>query len=349
MRSIARSARRILSARSCCVAVLSMTVCVVSARVLKVVTTTEGLAAIAREVGGSNASVSSLIVGARDPHRIEAKPSYMSRVSSADLFIAIGLELEIGYENAILQGSRNSRVYVGAPGHVYASDWVQVLEKPLGRVDRSMGDIHPFGNPHIWLDPYNGRVIALRLAEKMAELDPPDAAAFRANAKTFAGRIDNAMFGSQLVQKHGAEKLWTWVRSHELLSSLKESGTEKLLGGWAGQMAAFVGSPVITYHRSMTYFINRFGLISAGELEPKPGIDPTPSHVGKVIETVKSRGIKALIQEPIYSTRNAEFIASRTGAKVVVIPGDVGADPAAKDYISFFDTVVSRIAGALKG
>src|SRR5688572_24206142 len=144
--------------------VTGVAVCLLAATApanLKIVTTTADLASIAKAVGGNHVNVSHLVVGARDPHNMEAKPSYMSRVSSADMFIAVGLELEVGYEQPILEGSRNSKVRVGAPGHVYASRWAYILEKPTGPVNRSMGDVHPYGNPHLWLDPYNGRSIAI--------------------------------------------------------------------------------------------------------------------------------------------------------------------------------------------
>ena len=328
-------------------ALLLLTGVAASAKTLKVVTTTSDLASLVAAVGGNHVNVSSLIVGARDPHRIEAKPSYMSRVSSADLFVAVGLELEIGYEGPILMGSRNPRVAVGSPGHVYASDWVQVLEKPSGRVDRSMGDIHPFGNPHIWLDPYNGRLVAQHLADKLSELDPADASDFKSNFRKFANRLDTAMFGSALVSKYGADKLWTLIRNHELLSTLKSQGTSGLVGGWVGKMAPYVGSKVITYHKSWPYLLNRFGLISVGELEPKPGIDPTPSHVSKMIDIAKSNNVKVIMQEPFYSTRNADFVASRSGAKTLVLPGNVGHESGTGDYIALFDVIISRLSSAM--
>ena len=153
---------------------------------LNVVATTQDMASIARSVGGNNVTVTALVVGTRDPHRLDAKPSYMSQLAKADLYIAVGLDLEVGYEEAILKGSRNSRVQKGARGHVHAGDWAVVLDKPSRSVTRGMGDIHPYGNPHVWLDPYNGRLIGLRLGEKMAGLDPANAASYRANAKAFA-------------------------------------------------------------------------------------------------------------------------------------------------------------------
>jgi len=314
---------------------------------LTIMTTTPDLASIAMAVGGSNVSVSSIVVGARDPHRIEAKPSFMSKAAGANLFLAIGLELEIAYEQPILEGSRNRNIRVGAPGHVYVSDWVKVRDVPAGTVTRAQGDVHPDGNPHLWLDPYNGRVIALKLAEKMGALDKPSAAAYSANAKAFVKRLDEAMFGETLVEKFGGQVLWNWDNDDLLESNLKSKGAIGQLGGWAGKMLKFRGKPIVTYHRSWVYFVGRFNLRVVDELEPKPGIEPTPGHVAHVIQTVQQQGVKAILQEPFYSPRNGQFVASRTGASLVVAPGMVTSDPAAKDYISLFDTIVSRLAAAL--
>jgi zinc/manganese transport system substrate-binding protein len=310
---------------------------------LNIVTTTQDLASIAREVGGSNVKVTALVVGARDPHRLDAKPSYMSLLAKADLYVAIGLDLEVGYEDAILKGSRNSKVQKGARGHVHAGDWAIVLDKPAGAVNRSMGDIHPYGNPHVWLDPYNGRLIALRLAEKMAGLDSENAAAYRANARNFVSELDRRMFGTALVSAYGADDLWTWIKNKQLLSTLKSKGTEDKIGGWVGRMTPYVGKKIVTYHRSWNYFVNRFGFNVIDELEPKPGIDPTPSHLAKIVNTVKQEDVGVILQEPFYSTRNAKFVADRTGAKVVVAPGSVGQTPAAKDYFSLFDAIIGKV------
>jgi zinc/manganese transport system substrate-binding protein len=309
---------------------------------LKIVTTTADLASIAAAIGGNKVSVSSLITGARDAHRIEAKPSYMSRVSGADMFIAVGLELEIGYEGPILQGSSNRKVAVGAPGHVYAADYAYILEKPTGNVTRAMGDIHPYGNPHIWLDPYNGRLIAKGIENKMSTLDKGNAAYYQANLEAFLKRLDTAMFGAAAVGKYGGQQLWEWSNAGQVRAKVSD------LGGWAGAMAPLAGKPIVTYHRSWTYFANRFGLKVVEELEPKPGLDPTPGHLAEVIRDGKSQDVKFILQEPFFSKRHAEFVGGRIGASVVVAPQSVGQDPGAKDYISLFDTIVAKIKAAAR-
>lgn len=317
------------------------------ARTLNVLTTTPDLASIVQEVGGARVSVSSVVVGARDPHRIEAKPSFISRAARADLFVAIGLDLEVAWEDPILVGSRNSRIVVGGPGHVYVSQWVAIREKPTGVVTRAQGDLHPGGNPHLWLDPYNGRVIALRLAEKMGQLDPSNASWYKSNAASFADRIDNAMFGAALVDRVGGEKLWRWDSENALVENLRESNALQLLGGWCGKMRPFWRRSIVTYHRSWGYFAHRFGLKVVGELEPKPGIDPSPGHMANVIRTMQSSQASVILQEPFYSTRSANFVAARTGATVVVAPGNVGHTKEASDYIGLFDTIITKLSSAL--
>ncbi|HWP31065.1 MAG TPA: metal ABC transporter substrate-binding protein [Fimbriimonadales bacterium] len=313
---------------------------------LNVVTTTPDLASIASYVGGKNVSVKSIVTGARDPHRIEAKPSYMSQISRADLFIAIGLDLEIGYERVLLDGSRNSHVRIGALGHLYASEGALVLDRPTGTVTRAQGDIHPYGNPHIWLDPYNGRVVAQRIAERMSALDTSNAGDYKKGARNFIDKLDRKMFGDALVEKYGGEELWQWERNGELFEQLRKVGSMNLLGGWVKASQVFRGKTIITYHRSFVYFINRFDLRSIGELEPKPGIEPTPGHLASLMRRAQEENVRVIIQEPFYSTRHANFVASRIGAKVVILPGNIGHDSSAKDYFSLFDTIISRLREA---
>lgn len=313
---------------------------------LTVVTTTEDLADLARQVGGSNVSVSSLVTGVRDPHSLDARPGFMSRVRNANLFIAVGLELEVGYERAILQGSGNGRVQIGGAGHLYASEGVPVLEKPAS-VSRAQGDIHPQGNPHVWLDPYNARIMATNIANAMVRLDSQNANAYLQNLSRFLARLDAAMFGEALVQKYGAQKLWEMSDAGDLVSRLRAAGDSNRLGGWAAKMAPHAGKPLISYHRTWSYFARRFQLRVVAELEPKPGIPPTPGHLANVVHTVKSQNVKVILQEPYFSSNAARSVASQTGARVVVAPPSVGADRAATNYIALIDTIVNRLAEAL--
>lgn len=320
---------------------------VTAAADLNVVTTLPDLASLVKEVGGTHVQVSSIVTGARDPHRIEAKPSFMARARSANLWLAVGLELEVAYEGLILEGSGNRNIRVGAPGHAYVSDWVRVRDVPSGTVSRAQGDMHPYGNPHVWLDPYNGRAIAVRLAEKMGTLDKANAGYYKDRADDFVKRVDVAMFGQAAVAKFGGSTLWKWDDDNTLLASMKEKGGDGMLAGWAGKMRPFWKWNIVTYHRSWNYFAYRFGLKVVGELEPKPGLDPTPGHMAGLIQTMKSQRVKAILQEPFYSRRSADFVARETGASVVVAPGSVGHEAAASTYIAMFDAIVNRLAAAL--
>lgn len=276
---------------------------------LNIVTTTTPLASIAEEVGGNFVSVASIGSGDEDPHFIAAKPSFMMKAKKADLWIRIGLELEIGYEGLILQGSRNPRIQINAPGHLDASEGIIKLEVPTEKIDRSMGDVHPLGNPHYWLDPYNGRIIAKNICNRFKQLDPEHAADYDTNLAAFLSRLDNAM------------------------------------AGWVAKLKPFKHSKIVTYHRSWSYFANRFNLDVVAELEPKPGIPPTPSHVLQVIKTMKADKVKVILTEPFYERQNAQTVADKTGAKVIVVPN--APDEHVKTYIEMLDNIVTKLTEAL--
>jgi len=280
---------------------------------LNILTTTPDLKSIAQYVGGDKVQVDSLGYGTQDPHYLEAKPSYMLKAKKADLFVRVGLELEIGYEELIIDGSRNKKIRFGQPGHLDASAGVPLLEVPTTQaVDRSMGDIHPMGNPHYWLDPVNAKVVAANIAKRLGELSPVDVAYFQQNLAAFCKKIDEKM------------------------------------AVWNATIAPFRGQKVAIYHRSWPYFFNRFGLVDACELEPKPGIPPSPGHLAEVIEIMKRDKIPIILMEVFYDEVPAKFVSEKTGAKVVIVPNSVGGTPEAKDYFSLIDTLVNKITAALK-
>jgi zinc/manganese transport system substrate-binding protein len=232
---------------------------------LNVVTTTEDLAAIAREVAGDRAAVESIARGYQDPHFVEAKPSFILRLQRADLLVVVGRELEVGWLPPLVQQSRNARVQPGAPAYLDASLQARILDIPQGQVTRAMGDVHPLGNPHYWLDPENGKVIARAIAGKLSELRSNDKAYFDQRLADFSRRIDEA---------------------------------EK---GWLASLASFKGLKVVTYHRSYTNFADRFGLEVIGYVEPRPGIPPTPQHTLDLVNEMKRQNVKLILAEP-YST-----------------------------------------------
>ncbi len=284
----------------------------VEAAPIKVVTTTEDLAAIAREVGGDRVDVAFLAKGVQDPHFLEAKPSLMLKLSRADLFVQVGLELEQGWVPPLLLGARNGKIQSGAPGFVDASRGITPLEVPAGPIDRSAGDVHLQGNPHLWLDPMNGKQIARNIAEGLKRVDPKGKELYDRNLTQFSERIDTA------------------------------------LPRWQARMKPFEGAKVITYHNSWPYFLKRFGLAAAGYIEPKPGIPSSTSHLRELIELIPQEKVKVLLMEPYFSDQAPKFLAEKTGAKVVVLPPSVSASTGINDYFELFDHLTNRLAEALR-
>ena len=314
---------------------------------LRVVTTTTDLAAIARAIGGEHVEVTSLATGLEDPHFIAAKPSYMMAAREADLWIRVGLELEVGYEELILDGSRNADIRIGTRGHLDASEGVLRLEVPTQKLDRSLGDVHPLGNPHYWTDPLNGRIVAKSIGKRLGQLAPAHAEYFNQQTAAFQKDLDERMFGSELVAKIGGGKLWALLLKGKLDEVLAEPGQPKL-GGWLAAMRPWAGKKVITYHRSWSYFVHRFGLVVADELEPKPGIPPSPGHVAEVVSRIKAEQIKLLLMEPFYSRKAPDLVASQTGIVVVECANSVGGQPDTDDYLAMMDNIIKRVSAAFE-
>jgi zinc/manganese transport system substrate-binding protein len=279
---------------------------------LNVVTTTEDLASLAREVGGDRISVESIARGYQDPHFVEAKPSFILKLQKADLLIVVGRELEIGWLPPLIQQSRNAKVQVGAEGYLDASQGVRILEIPTGQITRAMGDVHPQGNPHYWLDPENGRVIAKSICDKLSQFRPADRAYFEQRLAAFNTRLTDA------VKK------------------------------WTGQMAPYKGTKVVTYHRSFPNFADRFGLDIIGYVEPRPGIPPSPSHTLDLIQEMKRQNVKLILVEPYFDLATPESVARATGGKVLVMPPSVGGVKEAVDFFALFDYDVTLLADAIK-
>ena len=280
---------------------------------LNVITATEDLASIAREVGGDKIKVESLARGYQDPHFVEAKPSFVLKLNHADVLIVIGRDLEIGWLPPLITQSRNAKIQPGADGYLDASLKAKILELPTGQITRAMGDVHPLGNPHYWLDPENGRRIAQEIRDKLSQLDG-------ANAPTYTQR--EADFERRLTD---AEKRWT------------------------AQMAPYKGLKVVTYHRSWPNFADAFGLDVIAYIEPKPGIPPTPQHTLDVINAMKAQNVKIIMVEPYFDLKTPNSIASQTGGKVLVMPPSVGGLPSASDYFKLFDTNIDAFVAAVKG
>jgi zinc/manganese transport system substrate-binding protein len=279
---------------------------------LNVVTSTEDLAAIATEVGGDRISVESIARGYQDPHFVEAKPSFILKMQKADLLIVVGRELEIGWLPPLITQSRNAKVQVGGSGYLDASMQARILDLPTGQVTRAMGDVHPLGNPHYWLDPENGKLIAKSIAAKLEELRPNDKATFEQRLADFTSRLD------------AAEKRWL------------------------AQLAPYKGVKVVTYHRSYPNFAERFGLDVIGYVEPRPGIPPTPQHTLDLIGEMKRQNVKVVMVEPYFDLKTPNSIGRETGAQVLVVPPSVGGVKEITDYFKLFDYDVNLLANALK-
>jgi ABC-type Zn uptake system ZnuABC Zn-binding protein ZnuA len=282
------------------------------AKKLKVATTLSDFASLAQTVGGDRVEAESIARGYQDPHFVEPKPSFILKLHDADMLIVAGLELEIGYLPPLLDQARNEKIRPTGAGYLDASVGCDILDKPTGQVTRAMGDVHPYGNPHYWLDPNNGRVIARAIAAKLAVLDPPGAATYARNLADFETKLK------------AAEARWT------------------------ARLAPFKGTKIVTYHSSWPNFAKAFSLDVVGFLEPKPGIPPSPQHKLEIINLMREQKVPLILMEVYFDKKDPDFVASKTGATVVVIPPSVGGEPAAKDYLSLFDVDVEKIASALE-
>jgi zinc/manganese transport system substrate-binding protein len=287
--------------------------CAISAQAaskLNVMTATEDLASLAREVGGDAITVDSIAKGYQDPHFVEPKPSFLLKLQKADVLVVVGLDLEIGWLPPLITQSRNAKVQRAGPGYIDASTFCEILEKPQGQVSRAMGDVHPLGNPHYWLDPRNGLRIAKGLADKFSAMQPANAAQFAQRYTDFEKRLNEA-------QK-----------------------------GWEAKMAPFKGRKVITYHRSWPNFCERFGLNVVEYVEPKPGIPPSPSHTLDLINLMKREGVKLILVEPYFDLRTPNSIASQVGGQVVVLMPSVGGNKETSDYFKLFDYDINLLVNS---
>jgi zinc/manganese transport system substrate-binding protein len=279
---------------------------------VKVITTTQDLAALVSEIGGDKVSVESLARGFQDPHFVEAKPSFVIKLHGADLLVVVGRELEIGWLPPLITQSRNSKLQPGGAGYLDASQTVRILDVPTGQITRAMGDVHPQGNPHYWLDPGNGRRIAKAIQNKLSQMSANDAAYFAQRYADFDRRLTEAE------------------------------------ARWKAAMVPYKGTKVVTYHRSWPNFAEAFGLDVIGYVEPKPGIPPSPAHTLTLMEEMKRQGIKVILVEPYFDLKTPNAIARDTGAKVLVMTPSVGGVKEASDYIKLFDYDINLFVSTLK-
>jgi zinc/manganese transport system substrate-binding protein len=271
---------------------------------IKAVASTSDLANIAGIVGGDNVTIDFIVRGEQNPHYIEVKPSYMMKLRNADLFFVVGMQLEL-WSSQIVDGSRNTKLRI-----VDCSGSIHKLEVPATKVDASGGDVHPYGNPHYWLDPENAKIVADEMCAAFTELDPAHAVAFSTNLRTFKASVD--------------EKLVDWKR----------------------RMAPFNGRKLVTYHSSFSYFADRFGLVVAAYVEPKPGISPSPSHTVELIQRMKKEDIRIIGLEQYFEENVPQQIAQAAGARVVHLSTSVGGRDGTDSYLSLIEYDVQQIEKA---
>lgn len=273
---------------------------------LNVVVTIPDLADITRQVGGSEVDVFCISSGREDPHNVPLKPSAITRLAKADLFIQLGLSLEHAYAPALVKESRNQRIQPATAGFLDLSGGLKPLDVPTS-VDRTGGDVHPDGNPHYNTDPVQGQRLANSIAAKLGQLRPESAAMFKGNAAKFVATV------------------------------------QARLPGWKAKLTG-KNIRFVCYHPDLAYFAARFGLVQVGTIQPKPGIEPGPRDIQALAAKMKANGVKLIVKESFYSDRIPNQLARMTGAKVVNIPILVNGMPAAKDYVSLIDTLVNAFA-----
>ena len=277
---------------------------------LRVVATTPDLASVAREIGGDRVNVVALAKPTEDPHFVDAKPSFIVTLNRADALIEGGAELELGWLPPLMENARNTKIAAGAPGHIVASEGIRLLEIPTS-FDRSKGDIHSLGNPHFMVDPVSAKIVARNIASHLGQIDPKDAATFNSNLARFNSRIDSK------------------------------------LADWQKQLAPYRGAKIVTYHRDFIYLAQRFGLSIVDELEPKPGIAPSPSHLAQVILEMKRDNAKVILVQPFQNRKTAETVARQTGATVLDTPQQPGAVSGTTTYFDMVDNIVRQLARGL--
>ncbi len=307
------------------------------------------LGSLTHEVGGDQVSVTVFAKGTEDAHFVEAKPSFIKVLSQCHFYVQVGMDLEIGWAPVLLQNARNGAILPGAPGYLDASRIISPLEVPTGPVDRSMGDVHPLGNPHYLLDPLNGLKVARLIRDKLIELRPDKKQYFEDHYASFSQRVGAALVGEKLAKKYDAEKLAILFERGRLGTFLKEQKEESLLGGSLRLMLPYRGAKAVDDHNMWPYFARRFGIEVIGHMEPKPGIPPTTSHLRKLVERMKAEGVKVVLAASYYDPRHARFISQNTGAKVVNLAHQVGAREGTDNYLAMFDYNVSQLAAALGG
>ena len=315
---------------------------------MPVCATVPELGSIVREVGGDQVAVEVFTKPTEDPHFTPARPSLIKSLNACELLVQVGLDLETAGLSVLSKSARNPAVLLGGAGFLDASTAITPRDVPTGTIDRSMGDVHPYGNPHYLTDPVNGFLVAGLVRDKLVALRPAAQAQFDERLAAFRKTLATALVGAPLAAKYDVQKLALLAEHGKLVEFLRGQGDESALGGWLGALAKHFGTPVVDDHPIWPYFARRFGLVVVAHLEPKPGVPPTTKHLAEVIALVKEKRIRAVLASSYYDPRHARFVAEATGAKVVAMANQVGSRPGTESYAGYVDYNVRQVADAFR-
>ena len=313
---------------------------------LTIVCSFSDYASIAERIAGDHANIQYIAHGEQDPHFVPPKPSYAMMLRDADLWITTGMDLEI-WSTTLLDKARNKQIMDGAIGFVSVSDGVKILQK-VEKADRTEGDVHLMGNPHITTGPLNWKVIATNIATGLMKVDPTNTSDYQSNLTAFNDEVDRALFGDDLVEIIGGEMLTRLLENKTLFTFLdKDYQGEKLigkLGGWLKQMEAVRGKKIIAYHKNWIYFIETFGLDIVGYIEPKPGIPPSAKHVQKMIQIIEDQNISLMLVASYFEKNSARMIEEKTGIKAVFLPLFVGGIEEVQNNFQLVDYWINQVS-----
>ena len=318
---------------------------------VRVVATLPVYAAIAAAIGGTEVEAVSIANPNEDSHFVRPKPSYALQLRRADLFVTTGLDLEL-WAPALLDKAGNSNVMEGRPGYVTAYTGITLLDIPAV-VDRSQGDVHIFGNPHVHTDPLRALQVARNITTGLKRVAPDRAAHFDAGLEAYQAETYERLFGARLVELLGGETLEQLALGGSLFDFLETNDYEgapllSSLGGWLEQGAALRGQDIICYHVNWSYFEDRFGVNCAEYVETKPGIPPTPRHVARLLELMRGRGLSVVLAASYFDARRVESVAARGNARAVIVPMETQARPGLDTYFDLVDLWVTELSAAIR-
>jgi zinc/manganese transport system substrate-binding protein len=321
------------------------------AKKVQVVCTLPTLKALAEEVGGDRVVVTALAKGDQDPHFVTPTPILMRDTRGADLFIENGFSLEL-WADQVVNGSGNSRIFRGTSGRLVAGDGIAALEVPQV-LSREFGDIHPQGNPHVWLDPLQAKVQAGNICEALKRIDPAGATYYDGRREDFGRRIDNALFGPELLKLIGIQKLTRLAWSGQLQDFLANNqfGGKPLAayaGGWLNAAQALNGVKAYEFHKVWAYFARLFAIRLMGTIEERPGIPPGPQHVRQVIDAIKAENVRLIMVDNFYDPSLPNSIARQTSAVVAILPNQVEGEPDIRNYFALIDRLIAKMTDALR-